>query len=302
MEEQVCYHCSRISTRWNIPKLPNNTATVRAELCQWFLSGPEHMRPFYFWIYKELETNAEGTENKVTALAFCISHLLTTYHFSMYVGYFPVWIYLACPRHALHRNRCNFSRSAVQEKTSGSSSSHNSSCKSLAQMMFCNWLYSFQIKRAVTMWLTGEKIEQCHPNNDFSRANWGDTTIIHKGNVIPILTTTNLVNIVNKLKVKQWDKIVTTAMSVSKSRKVVDKGSGGWAGSSCCSTANLWAHRWQQWFRLGTMYCILEYTVLFAPRIHLKCYTTLLLDYIWVLVVSFKNSFVMLFTVLTYGL
>lgn len=69
------------------------------------------------------------------------------------------------------------------------------------------------------MWTTGEKVEQRRPYNDFSKTNWGDTITVHEGKTVTVLTTTNLIDIVEKLKDKQWDKILNAARQAAKTRK-----------------------------------------------------------------------------------
>ena len=72
------------------------------------------------------------------------------------------------------------------------------------------------------MWTTGEKIELRRPYNDFSKTNWGDSSGVREGKMVPVLTTTNLLNIANKLKEKQWNKIIEAAVEVSKSARKAD--------------------------------------------------------------------------------
>lgn len=72
------------------------------------------------------------------------------------------------------------------------------------------------------MWTSGEKIELRRPYNDFSKTNWGDSSLVREGKMVSILTTTNLLNIINKLKEKQWNKILEAAIEVSKSGRKAD--------------------------------------------------------------------------------
>ena len=59
------------------------------------------------------------------------------------------------------------------------------------------------------MWHTGEEVTPPRPRGDFSKTNWGDHQDTHEGQTYQICSTSNLVGLVNLLKKKQWDKILS---------------------------------------------------------------------------------------------
>ncbi|KAF8953136.1 hypothetical protein BDZ97DRAFT_1929984 [Flammula alnicola] len=167
--------------------LESNSTDSRAELCTWLLSGEEHTRPFYFCIYEEPDEEdlAAGEEVKVKALGLFQSAIV----------------------------------SAVLGTHIAGISAIPAAQRSKRRPVGALVLTIQAIKRALAMWTTGEKLEQQRPYNDFSKTNWGDTTVVREGKVVPILTTTNLVDIVQKLKDKQWDKILDAASQAAKTKK-----------------------------------------------------------------------------------
>ena len=58
------------------------------------------------------------------------------------------------------------------------------------------------------------------PLNEYSKANWGDHPETQEGGVIHINSTSKLVAIVSKLKDKQWEKIVATALASGRCKNV----------------------------------------------------------------------------------
>ncbi|KAF8953423.1 hypothetical protein BDZ97DRAFT_2065642 [Flammula alnicola] len=167
--------------------LESNSTDSRAELCTWLLSGEEHTRPFYFRIYEEPDEEdlAAGEEVKVKASGLFQSAIV----------------------------------SAVLGTHIAGISAIPSAQRSKRRPVGALVLTIQAIKRALAMWTTGEKLEQQRPYNDFSKTNWGNTTVVREGKVVPILTTTNLVDIVEKLKDKQWDKILDAASQAAKTKK-----------------------------------------------------------------------------------
>ena len=69
------------------------------------------------------------------------------------------------------------------------------------------------------MWTTGEEVKPPRPWGDYSKANWGDHNETREGKIMPVLTTTNLIRVVEKLKDRQWEKIIDAAIHASKVKK-----------------------------------------------------------------------------------
>ena len=69
------------------------------------------------------------------------------------------------------------------------------------------------------MWTKGEEVKPRRPYGDFSKTNWGDHMENREGKEIIIRTTSNLIDVVSKLKDKQWDKIINAASAASWAKK-----------------------------------------------------------------------------------
>ena len=75
----------------------------------------------------------------------------------------------------------------------------------------------FQAKRAISFHKTGVMRKPPWPVADFSKANWGDHIKYDStGFPIPFHPTSNLVELINQLKPKQWEKILAAAIDESK--------------------------------------------------------------------------------------
>jgi hypothetical protein len=70
------------------------------------------------------------------------------------------------------------------------------------------------------MWTTGEKIQPARPLSDFSKNNWGDHKETREGTEVKVKTTTNLLNVIGKLKDAQWKKIIKVAVQASKKKQI----------------------------------------------------------------------------------
>jgi hypothetical protein len=73
-------------------------------------------------------------------------------------------------------------------------------------------------------WRTGEEVIPTRPRGDFSNTNWGDHQETREGQIYQLRSTSNLVDLANLLKKKQWEKILSKAWAASSSTPSEDVG------------------------------------------------------------------------------
>jgi len=74
------------------------------------------------------------------------------------------------------------------------------------------------------MHTTGEEKKLSRPYNDFSKSNWADHSEFREGGVeVKIRTTSNILSMVQKLKDRQWEKIITAAKESIRKGKSSEK-------------------------------------------------------------------------------
>ena len=66
------------------------------------------------------------------------------------------------------------------------------------------------------MWKTGELVIPVRPLGDYSKSNWGDKFEVREGLQVHVKTTSTILKLVNKLKPKQWEKILNSALEFCK--------------------------------------------------------------------------------------
>ncbi|CAA7264659.1 unnamed protein product [Cyclocybe aegerita] len=88
-------------------------------------------------------------------------------------------------------------------------------------------------KRAILFHSTGVEVRPRRSASDFLKANWGDHVKydIH-GKACPVYPTSTLVDLVNQLKLKQWEKILTTAVDALKVSLAVENSSSSTTSAS----------------------------------------------------------------------
>jgi len=77
------------------------------------------------------------------------------------------------------------------------------------------------VKRAILMWRTGQLVTPPRPLGDYSKSNWGDKIEVREGQQVHVKTASMILKLVSKLKPKQWQKILDSALEFCKATKVV---------------------------------------------------------------------------------
>jgi len=78
-----------------------------------------------------------------------------------------------------------------------------------------------KVKRAILMWRTGQLVTPPRPLGNYSRSNWGDKIEVREGQQVHVKTASMVLKLVSKLKPKQWQKILDSALEFCKVKEAV---------------------------------------------------------------------------------
>ncbi|KAJ6515150.1 hypothetical protein C8R47DRAFT_1090254 [Mycena vitilis] len=94
--------------------------------------------------------------------------------------------------------------------------SYTQSKPCVAAIPLCGLLLTvFQAHRALNCFKTGKLVMPPQRLGEFSKTNWADRSLVLGGKLIPLRTTSELLDLIKNLKDKQWVRILDAAIAAS---------------------------------------------------------------------------------------